>query len=80
MFFVVDLTKWSAAFSMESFADIVNIFNGLSLQERWKNGDFPARFFPGVATGIWWTMVTLTTVGYAIADFILYYLVRYSVG
>ena len=35
----------------------------ISLQERWKNKDFPQRFIPGAATGLWWTLVTLTTVG-----------------
>ncbi len=32
--------------------------------ERWRNSDFPRAYLPGVWEGIWWSAVTVTTVGY----------------
>ncbi len=34
------------------------------LTERQSNPEFPTAYLPGVATGVWWAIVTLSSVGY----------------
>ena len=74
-----DGSHWSAPLAMLQTMvlspEFTSIIGGLALViilvghlfwliERWRNPDFPRSYLPGVWEGVWYTIVTLVTVGY----------------